>query len=179
MYALASLYSSPAEQEYSLQEAQKVIEAIETVVREQFKKDKNQLKNVALTESELNSYIAYRIEVENEEIMRQLRFKFFEGNRIEGKVLVDLSGQDIPKFLHSRMNFYFGGKLEVQDERVRLDLKELYLEGQPIQPKLLDLVILIASKIENTEAWSINDWFELPYGIKDIKTHKGRAVFYY
>ena len=178
VYMFPSHYSN-TEKSYSFQEAQKVLKAIETVVREQFRVDRDKLKNVVLTESELNSYIGYRIETENEEIMRELRFKLFKDNWIEGKVLIDLTEQNIPKFLRPRMTFYFGGKLEVQNEKARLDLKELFLEGQPIQPKLLDLVIFIASKIENAEVWSINDWFELPYGIKNIETQEGKAIFYY
>ena len=167
------------EKSYSLQEAQKVLQAIEKMIYEQVSKEKGIQRKVMITESELNSYIAYRIETENEEIMKELRFKLFEDNWIEGKVVIDLTEQDIPKILRPRMTFYFGGKLDVQNKKARLDLKELFLEGQPIQPKLLDLVIFIASKIENTEVWSINDWFELPYGIKNIEIQKGRATFYY
>lgn len=173
------LYSFIDERDYSLQEAQKVLKAIDTVVKEQLKRDRDGLKKVVLTESELNSYIAYRIETEEEEIMRELRFKLFKDNRIEGKVLIDLTEKNIPNFLRPRMTFYFGGKLEVQNDKARLDLKELFLEGQSIQPKLLDLVIFIASKIEKTEVWSINDWFDLPYGIKNIETQEGKATFYY
>jgi hypothetical protein len=168
-----------SQQNYSLQEAQKVLQAIEKIVYEQLSKEKDVLKKVVLTESELNSYIAYRIETEEEEIMRELRFKLFKDNRIEGKVLIDLTEKNIPNVLSPRMTFYFGGKLEVQNDKARLDLKELFLEGQSIQPKLLDLVIFIASKIEKTEVWSINDWFELPYGIKNIETQEGKAIFYY
>lgn len=171
--------SSFSQQDYSLLEAQKVLKAIESAVKEQFKRDREGLKKVVLTESELNSYIAYRIETEEEEIMRELRFKLFKDNRIEGKVLIDLTEKNIPNFLRPRMTFYFGGNLEVQNDKARLDLKELFLEGQSIQPKLLDLVIFIASKIEKTEVWSINDWFELPYGIKNIETQEGKAIFYY
>lgn len=178
LFSDISLFSF-SQQDYSLQEAQKVLKAIETVVKEQLKKNSDGLKKVVLTESELNSYIAYRIETEEEEIMRELRFKLFKDNRIEGKVLIDLTEKSIPNFLRPRMTFYFGGKLDVQNEKARLDLKELFLEGQSIQPKLLDFVIFIASKIENTEVWSINDWFELPYGIKNIETQKGKATFYY
>lgn len=168
-----------AEQNYSLQEAQKVLKAIDKIVDEQFRKDKDSLKKIIITESELNSYIAYRIETEKEEIMKELSLKLFKANRIEGKIFIDLTGQKIPKFLRPRMVFYFGGELIVKESQAKLDFKELYLEGQPIQPLILDLIIYIASKLENTEASSINDWYELPYGIKNIETQKGKAIFYY
>ena len=166
-------------QNYFLQEVQKVLKAIEKISNEQFRQDKNILKKIVITESELNSYIAYRIETEKEEVMRELRFKLFQGNRIEGKILIDLTGQKIPKFLRPRMIFFLGGKIEVQDRKVKLVVKEIFLEGQPIQPMILDLIIYIAARIENTEVSSINDWYDLPYGIKNVKTQKGKAIFYY
>lgn len=145
----------------------------------QLSRDQSRLEKAVITESELNSYIAYRIETEKEEVMRELRLKLFEENRVEAKVLVDLSGQDLPKLLQPRMTFYLGGKIKVKDEKVKLEVKELFLEGQPIQPRILDLVIYIASKIENTEPTSLSEWYDLPYGIKNIETQRGKAIFYY
>jgi len=164
---------------YSLQEVQKVLKAIAQMKREQFRADKDVLKKVAVTESELNSYIAYRIEVQKEEVMRELQLKLFPENRIEGRIVVNLEGQKLPKFLKPQMTFYFSGDVKVKDKKVKLDVKDLFLEGQRIQPMVLDLIIYIASKIENTEATSIDDWYELPYGIKNIVTEKGKATFYY
>jgi len=147
--------------------------------REQFRPDKDVLKKVTVTESELNSYFAYRIEVEKEEVTRELQLKLFPKNRIEGRIVVNLEGQKLPKFLKPQMTFYFSGNLKVKDHKVKLEIKDLFLEGQRIQPMVLDLIIFIASKIENTEASSIDDWYDLPYGIKNIVTQRGRAIFYY
>jgi len=58
-------------------------------------------------------------------------------------------------------------------------LKDLFLEEQRIEPKVLDFIIAFAAKIENYEVWSINDWWELPHGIKDIETENHKAVFFY
>ena len=166
-------------QDYSLPEALKVLKAIEKIESEQSSGSKNSLREIVITESELNSYIAYRIEIEKEEIMKELRLKLFKGDKIEGKVLMDLRGQKIPKILRPQMTLYFEAKLEVKDGRVRFDFKDLFIEDQRIQPMTVDLIIYIGSKITNTEPWSINDWFELPNGIKDIKTGRHKAVFYY
>ena len=92
---------------------------------------------------------------------------------------MDLRGQDVPGFLRPEINVYFDGMLDVVEGKVRLVLKDLFLENQRILPSVLDTIIYIASKIEGEEPFSISDWWELPYGIKDIKTQKGRAVFYY
>ncbi len=176
---LAFSIFAPGIQDYSLQEAQKVFRVISKIERESARKTDDTLENVSITESELNSYIAYRIDVEKEKIMKELRIKLFKKNKIEGKILVDLSGQQIPSFLKPQMTLYFGGKLEVKGSQVRLVLKDLFLEEQRIDPGVLDFIIALGAKIENYKVWSINDWFELPYGIKDVKTQNQKAIFFY
>lgn len=164
---------------YSVQKALKVIKLIDRIQLEQLEKGSDDTRKVEVTESELNSYIAYRIEVEKEDIMRELELKLFDDNKIEGKIFIDLEGQNLPKILRPQMTFYMGGRLEVEKGKVRLDLEDLFLENQRIQPAVLDLVIFIGSKIQGTESFGMSDWWELPYGIKNIKTEKGRAFFYY
>lgn len=172
------IFSSGASN-YSIQEALKVMSLIEKIQVEQIEKGSEELREVVVTESEFNSYIAYRIETEREEIMKELRLKLFEENKIEGKMFIDLTGQKIPKFLRPKMNLYFGGNLEIRNGKVRLAIKKLFLEKQAVQPLILDFIIYISAKIENTEPSSINDWYDLPYGIKNIQTHKGKAIIYY
>jgi hypothetical protein len=77
------------------------------------------------------------------------------------------------------MTLYFGGKLEANDGLVRFILKDLFLEEQRIDPKVLDFIIAFAAKIGNYEVWSINDWWELPHGIKNVETETHKAVFFY
>lgn len=166
-------------QAYSVEEALKVLDIIDRMEREQLVKGTDDIRTAGVTESEFNSYVAHRIITEKDEVLKELRFKFFDKNRIEVMALVDLEGQKLPKYLKPEMIFYFGGTLDVRDGGVRLKLKDLFLGDQRIQPMVLDLVIFIASKIQNSEPSSIEDWYELPYGIKDIKTQAGRATFYY
>jgi hypothetical protein len=132
-----------------------------------------------VTESEFNSYISYKIEEKKEKFLKELRIKLFKKNKIEGMVLIDLRGEKVPKFLRPQMTLYFRGKIEVKNGLVRLGLKDLFLEEQRIDLKVLDLVIAFAAKIENFEVWSINDWYELPYGIKNIETQNNKAVIFY
>jgi hypothetical protein len=164
---------------YSLGEAQKVLNAIDKVVAATEQPWSGPLREIVISESELNSYIAYRIETEKEEIMKELRLKLFDNNRIEGKIHIDLRGQKKPQFIRPEMDFYFAADLLTDNGKVRLDLKELFLEDQPIHPWIIDLIIAISARISSTEASSISDWYELPYGIKDIKTQQGMATFYY
>ena len=168
------------EEKYYLQEeAFKVLALIEKIQSEQIIPSSSELRGVEVTESELNSYIAHRIVTEEEEIMKELRLKLFADNRLEGKIYFDLRGRNFPKLLRSEMNFYFSGILNVKEGWAQLKIEDLFLEQQRIEPALLDLAMFIAAKLSNTESGSINDWYLLPFGIKDIKTYKGRAVFYY
>ncbi len=173
------LQSKYSQSQYSLAEARRVFILIEQLEQDLLKKNKRELKSVTVTESELNSYFAYRIEAEKEDILKQLHFKIFKNNKIEGKILIDLRGQKIPDFLRPEMNIYFAGRVEVENGKVHILLKKLFLEDQAIQPQILDAIIFIASKFQNSEPTSLSDWYELPFGIKDIKTKKQQAIFFY
>lgn len=164
---------------YSLKEAQKVLNLIDRIQQEQKEKWSQEIRHVVVTESELNSYIAHRIKVEKEEILKDLRLKLFDNNRVEWKIAVDLRGANLPKILKPQMNFFMGGELEVEEGYARLNLKDLFLEDQRIQVAVFDLVIFIGSKLAGSESFNMNDWWELPYGIKNIRTHLGKATFYY
>jgi hypothetical protein len=166
-------------QEYSLPEALKVLKAIEQAERETSDPNRTSLEKIEITESEFNSYIAYRIEKEKAPVLKELRLKFLKGNRIEGKIVVDLEGQKIPKYLRPKMTLFFGGKVEAAGGRVRFDIKDLFLEGQRIQPAVIDFILLIQARIDNTEPTSIDDWYELPYGIKSAEIRLGKGIFTY
>jgi len=164
--------------DYSLEEALKVLGLIEKVEAERENDYSGPLRKVVLTESELNSYFAFLIE-HQEDVMRELKLKLFDENRIEGKVLLRFKGQNLPLLLNHRMVFYFSGVLKVKQGTARLVIRELFLNKEPVEPLLLDTVIYLSSKFLGTENSSLNEWYELPYGIKDVRTEQGQAYFYY
>ena len=170
---------TPATAAYSLEEAQKVLRTIDKIEAETEEPWGGPLRSVTITESEFNSYIAYRIENEKEEIMKELRLKLLDNNKIEGRIHVDLRGQDIPSFIRPEMDIFFAADLIADNGQAKVDMKEIFLGDEPIKPLIIDLVIAISARLNNEKAVSINDWYELPYGIKDIKTEKGQATFFY
>ncbi|MFO7981715.1 MAG: hypothetical protein R6V00_12930 [Candidatus Aminicenantes bacterium] len=167
-----------AQSDYSLEEALKVLELIEKVEAEKGIDYSGPLREVVVTESELNSYLAFRIEHE-EDVMKELKLKLFDENRIEGKVLLRFKGQNLPLLLNPRMVFYFDGVLKVKQGAARLVVRELFLNKEPVEPFLLDTVIYLSSKFLGTENSGLNEWYELPYGIKDVRIKQGQAYFYY
>jgi len=166
---------------YSLQEAKKVYDLIDKITIEQAEGETKGLRSVVVTESEFNSYVAYRIEAEEEEIMKELIIRMYEQNKIEGKIFIDLRGQKIPKLLRPQMNLYFRARLLIDKNKakIKIAIENLYLEKQHIPVWILDLIIKISASIDNEKATSINDWYDLPYGIKNVVGQKGKAVIYY
>ena len=169
----------PAATAYNIEEAQKVLRTIDKIEAQSAQAWSGPLREVAVSESELNSYIAYRIENEHEEIMKTLRLKIFPDNKIEGMIHIDLRGQNAPSFIRPEMDIFFAADLIVANGAAKVDMKKLFVGNEPIQPYIVDVLIGISAALQKTEATSINDWYELPYGIKDVKTLKGKAVFYY
>lgn len=169
---------SSAQSSYSLEKALKVMKLIEKVDSEKGKPFSGPLRQVKVTERELNSYLAFRIEHE-EDVMKGLSLKLFDENRLEGKVLLRFEGKGLPSILRPEMAFYFNATLEVRERAVRLKINELFLNKEPVNPMVLDTVIYLSSKFQGTENMSLNDWYELPYGIKDVRIEKGSAVFFY
>jgi len=165
--------------EYSIKDALKVVGYIEKLQEAQLTEYSGPQREIEVTERELNSYFAYLIDIDKEEIMKDLRLNIFAENRIEGKIFIDLQGQKLPEILRPQMNFYFGAKLDIKEKKVRVNIDKLFLEDQEINKVILDMVIYLASKINNTESGSISDWYILPFGIKDIRTKRGKAVFFY
>ena len=164
---------------YSMEEAQKVLLTIDRIEMETLEPWTGAPRSITITESEFNSYIAYRIENEKEEIMKELRLKLLAGNKIEGKIHIDLRGQKIPSFIRPEMDVFFAADLITNNGSAKVDMKEIFLGDEPIKPMILDMAMAISARLRNEPATSLSDWYELPYGIKDIKTQKGKALFYY
>ncbi|MGB8952495.1 MAG: hypothetical protein WCC06_07500 [Candidatus Aminicenantales bacterium] len=176
---LWSVFLCAASRDYSLPEALKVFQAIERIQKESLFKDQQSVREIEITESELNSYIAYRIEKEQEQIMKELRLKLFEGNRIEGKMFIDLSRYRILLQLPLRMDLFFEGHLQLKAGKVRVKFRRLFLGKQSVPVVILDLIAYVSAQIDRTESSSFMDWYELPFGIKDIRTRPGSMVVYY
>jgi hypothetical protein len=160
-------------------DAMKVVQVIEKIQGESGTASPGGPRSIAVTERELNAYIAHRIETEKEDILTDLRLKLFPDNRIEGLAVLDLRGRKLPAFIKPAMNIVFAGVLESRPGEARIRFESLYLEQQRIQTALLDLVIATVSELEGTEPVRLDDWYELPYGILGLEAEQGRLVASY
>jgi len=133
----------------------------------------------AVTEDELNAYIACQLFDDREPVLKELRFKLVRGNRFEGMTVLDFGELKVPGPLRGRLNVYFGGRLETREGAVRLAIGSLFINGQQVRPEIFDAVISIGSRLTGTEPFSLRDWYLLPYGIRDLAVDKGRLLAFY
>ncbi len=160
-------------------DAEKVLRAIELVRAESGATTPARPRSITVAERELNAYIAFRIETEKEDILKELKLKLFSGNRVEGLAVIDLRGRKLPAFIKPMMNITFAGVVESQPGKARVRFESLYLEDQRIETDLLDMIIATVSELEGTAPVRLDDWYELPYGISGLETGRGRLVAAY
>ena len=133
----------------------------------------------AVSDDDLNAYIACRLCDDREPVMKELRLKLLEGNRFEGMTVLDLEGADLPAPLRGRLDVYFAGRLETEAGAVRLDIGTFFINGQKVRPEILDVVISVGSRLSGTEPFSLRDWYILPYGLRDLAVDRGRLLASY
>jgi len=160
-------------------EAQRVFDAFALLRRAATQPPAGKPRTIALTDTELNAYIAYRIKTEKSNALRELRLRIFPGNRVEGLMFLDLSKIGAPSFLKPALHFYFSGRLATQNARIKFEVKSLYLGYQSVPIFLLDVAFFIASKTQKHGPSGLADWYELPLGLKDISTEAGRVALHY
>lgn len=159
-------------------DALKVFRAIETI-QEAGPPPAGGLRRITVSERELNAYIAFRIENEKEEMMKELRLKLLGDQKLEGKLVLDLRGAKISSLLPDRATFLLAARLEAGDGKARIRLDKLFLEQQPIQPVVIDLILLFASRKDNAVPSSLNEWIDLPIGIRELRVDKERLTALY
>jgi len=160
-------------------DAERVLRALDQIEAESLTRKGGGLKRADFSEEELNAYVSYRIAAEPDGVLKVLALKLFAENKVEGMARLDLSGARLPFGLKPRMNLYFAGKVLSSGGAVHLEFESLFLEDRSVPLMLLDLIILAAAAIGKSDAASINDWYELPYGIKEVKTASRKVSLYY
>jgi len=160
-------------------EGERIVRTLARIEEESFRRKSGSPRRQEFTEGEFNSYIAYRIAAEREEVMKDLKLRLFAGNRIEGQVLIDLGGQNLPAGLKPRMHLNFEALFRTENGRIKVDLQKLFLEGQAVPIPLFDAIIAFAARIGKSDPGSFNSWYELPYGLMNMRTEPGRLFIYY
>jgi hypothetical protein len=159
-------------------DALKVRHILRTIAEHPPRSD-TQALSAEVTEKELNAYIAYRLAIEKEPVCDGLTVNLLEHNHVRGKIRFDAQRLSLDTLLGENLDFDFKGVFLTRDGAARIDLISLQLNGQPVNPQVLDFVIHTAGLVYRTESSGVDDWYELPKGIKRIQVNKANAVLYY
>ena len=160
-------------------EGEKVIESLRRIEAAGRARRSGSVRRAEFSEGEFNAYIATRIGTERETMLKELAVRLFAENRIEARALIDLSGERLPGGLKPRMPLFFEAAVLSGDGRIKVELQKLFLDGQSVPIPLFDAIIAFAAKIGKSDPGSFKDWYDLPYGLKSLRTEPGRLLVYY
>ena len=159
--------------------ALKVIALLEKLEQDKARNPGRPGGNGTLTEADLNAWIAYRLETEGEKYVRSCELRLQDGNRAEGRLVIDLSRTPAAAILKPQAELFFSATAESRQGKVRITMETLFLGTQRLSPAFLDTLIGIVAGLEGQSAQSLHDWYALPYGIQRLESRAGQLVCYY
>lgn len=136
-------------------------------------------RRLTFTEDQFNAWIACRLADENEPYVRTAVFKLLGGNKVEGRVVIDLGRAQASGVLPPKQDLLLAARFETREGMIRIALDSLYLGTQSISPGFLDIVIGVVSRLQGVEPTSLKDWYPLPPGVVGLETRPGRVVVVY
>lgn len=137
------------------------------------------LRSATFTEAEFNAYIVCRLDAEKEPFIKAAEFKLLAGDRIEGRITIDLGDQPSSGLLPRRQDLLFSAGIETRDGRIKISMDKLFLGTQPIAPAVVDAIIGILSRLQGVEPTSLEDWYDLPPGVLRLESRLGQVVVHY
>lgn len=158
---------------------QKVLQTIEMMEKANLDPQPRSLKQVVLTEDEINAYIAYRLRTEPVEWLQELQLRLFNDNRLEGKAVFDLSQENLPNFIPKMAVLFFSAIFRIQEGKIYFEFKKVFLGSQELSIDFVSAMIKQIAIAHNAPPEGLDRSYDLPFGIKDIKSKNGLAIFYY
>ncbi|MDD8030959.1 MAG: hypothetical protein PHQ25_03060 [Acidobacteriota bacterium] len=135
-------------------------------------------KKEEFSETQVAAFFDYLFS-EGSSVFKSLGLKFFPNNKIEGQVVLNLKDQKLPFYIKDEINLYFAARIEINGRKVRLNFESLYLELQKIQPAAINAMIDLVAGSQGVEPQHLDQWYDLPKGIKKIETSSGRLIVHY
>jgi hypothetical protein len=136
-------------------------------------------RSVTFSEAELNAYAACRVEAEGGPYVKAAELKLLAGNRIEGRIAIDLGKSQASGIMAQKQDLLFAARVETENGRIRINMDKLYLGTQAIAPALIDAIIGVVSRLQGVEPTSLKDWYELPPGVQRLESRPGQVVIIY
>src|SRR3954463_3901003 len=144
-------------------------------------------RRTIVTESEVNSYLAYDAHEQIPVGVGQPTITVLGGDRLSGRAIVDLDAvrkQKAPTSLLDPMNYLMGrlavtavGKLRTANGVGHFDLESSSVGSVPI-PKLLlqEIVSYYSRPPEKPRGIGLDDPFALPAPTREIRVDRGKAI---
>lgn len=144
-------------------------------------------RRTPVTETEVNSWFAYRAQPLLPDGLSQPKLTIIGGGKVMGGATVDLEeigkrrssggALDIWSYLGGRVPISVTGILHTQDGRGRFEVQQADVSGVPLPRTLLQEVVSYYSRTpEHPQGVRLDDVFELPANIKQIEVGQGQAV---
>lgn len=143
-------------------------------------------RTTTITEGELNSYLRYHAASEMPVGILEPYIWILGDGRVRGRAIVDLDAVRTDKtrgwldpagYLTGRMPLQATGVLRTRDGIGRFELETAELGGVTVPKAVLQEIVGYYSRTpEQPAGVSLDDPFELPAGIRDIKAAKGQAI---
>ena len=108
-----------------------------------------------------------------------MEFKLLAGNRIEGRVAIDLGKPQASGLMAQKQDLLFAARVETENGKIRIDMDKLYLGTQAIAPAFVDVIIGVVSRLQGVEPTSLKDWYDLPPGVLRLESRPGQVVVIY
>ena len=136
-------------------------------------------RRLTFSEAELNAYAACRLEDEADPYVKAIVLKLLAGDRIEGRVAIDLGKPQASGLVPQKQDLLFAARVETKDGKIRINMDTLYLGTQAISPAFVDIIIGVVSRLQGVEPTSLKDWYDLPDGVLSLETRPGQVVVIY
>lgn len=144
-------------------------------------------RRTTLTETELNSWFAYRAQPLLPTGVMQPKVTIVGNGKLLGAATVDLEAigktrsnggaLDVWSYLGGRVPLSVTGVLHTKDGQGRFELHAADISGVPVPKSLLqELVSYYTRTAEKPQGVRLDDPFELPASIKQIEVGQGQAV---
>lgn len=137
------------------------------------------IRSAMFTEAEFNAYVVCRLDAENEPFVKAAEFKLLANDRIEGRITIDLGDRQTSGLIPKRQDLLFSAGIETRDGKIKVSIDKLFLGTQPIAPSIVDVIIGILSRLQGVEPTSLEDWYDLPPGVRRLESRPGQVVVYY
>jgi len=136
-------------------------------------------RRLTFSEAELNAYAACRLEDEADPYVKAIVLKLLAGDRIEGRVAIDLGKPQASGLVPQKQDLLFAARVETKEGKIRINMDTLYLGTQAISPAFVDVIIGVVAKLQGLEPTSLKDWYDLPRGVLRLESRPGQVVVIY